>query len=136
MALSVTKSEVKADEKLAAFQKNRDRDEFQVEMDGEVGSLVSQWLAVEDPKAKAEDRKVPEHGKAKVAELARPKARYHVDPDDKNAFKDVLRRSGTLHKVEMVFLYPEGMSREPVDEKTGKAAVTVTVAPRSPKRTH
>lgn len=130
--LTVTKSDIAADEKLHTSDKSRERDEFQKEMDAEVKTLVDQWLAAE----KITDGKVPEAGKAKVAEVARPKTRYHVSPDDKSAFKDVLRRAATLHKVEVVFLYPDGMSREPVDEKTGRAAVTVTVGPRSAKRAH
>jgi len=135
MALQITKSDVAADEELTRNTVSRDRDEFQKEMDGEVGSLVGQWLDAEKvPAGKLDDRKRPEDGKAKVAESSRPRARYHVNPDDKTEFKDVLRRAGTLHKVEVVFLYPKGQRTETVDEKSGKAAVTITVAPRSVKR--
>jgi hypothetical protein len=130
MALTVTKSDVAPDEKLAVSTKSRERDDFQKEMDEEVKGLVKGWLESE----KITDGKVPEQGKAKIKETARPKARYHVAPDDKSAFKDVLRRAGTLHQVEIVFLYPEGQSREPVDPKTGKAAVTVTVGPKKPQK--
>jgi hypothetical protein len=133
--MQITKSNVAAEEKLTTATKSRERDAFQVEMDGEVAGLVKGWLAAE----KITDGKPPEPGKAKVAEVNRPKARYHVAPDDKNAFKDILRRAATLHKVEAVFLYPldadgHPTSREPVDEGTGKAAVTVTVGPRKPAK--
>lgn len=135
MALEITKSIVAADEELNRNTVTRDRDDFQKEMDGEVGTLVSQWLDAEKvPPGKLEDRKRPEDGAAKISEGKRPRARYHVGPTDKTEFKDVLRRAGTLHKVEVVFLYPKGLTREPVDEKTGKAAVTITVAPRSAQR--
>jgi hypothetical protein len=141
--VEITKSNVAADEKLATATKSRERDEFQKEMDAEIAALVKGWLAAEDPqnKVKAEDRKPPEDGKATVTEGKRPKARYHVAPDDKSAFKDVLRRAATLHKVEAVFLYPldadgHPTTREPVDAKTGKAAVTLTVGPRKATRTH
>jgi len=138
MAITVTKSQVTAEEKLAPFTKNHDRDEFQREMDGEIAALVRQWLDAEKvPPAKpGETRPIPAEGAVKVSEDKRPKARYHVDPKDKNAFKDVLRRAGTINKVEVVFLYPAGSTKDPVDEKTGKAAVTLTVGPRSTKRVH
>jgi len=134
-APQITKSDVSNTETLAVSTKNRDRDAFQKEMDAEIKALVDQWLAAEKVS------EVPEEGKAKVKVGTRPKARYHVSPEDKAPFKDVLRRAGTINKVELVFLYPVGpdgkpLTREPVDEKTGKVAVTLTLGPRSAKRAH
>jgi hypothetical protein len=129
-AIEITKSEVPEDEELIVVQKNRDRDDFQKEMDAEVKTLVDGWLLAEG----ITDGTIPAEGKATLAENQRPKVRYHVNPKEKGPFKEVLRRAATLHKVEVVFLYPKGMHTEPVNERTGKAGVVVTVGPRSTKR--
>src|SRR6266571_1865204 len=87
-APQITKSDVSDTETLAVSTKSRDRDAFQKEMDAEIKALVGQWLAAEKVS------EVPEEGKAKVKVGARPKARYHVSPEDKTPFKDVLRWAG------------------------------------------
>lgn len=115
MALSVAKVKVTQDETLQPGRKGRDtsRDEFQVEMDKEVGQLAATWRDMaEDP--------------ATVPQDERPRARFAVAPEDKAEFKDVLRRAGRLHKVEPAFY------ADATDAK-GRAVVTFTLRPPSPK---
>lgn len=103
--------------------KSRERDETQKNLDAEIGGLVAEWnKAAESKKVKRDT----------IAEAARPRKRFYVDPEHKSELKRMLRRSGVLHKVEIVFMYPKGKTTELVNDK-GLSVITLTAGPVKPK---
>jgi len=69
------------------LQAGRERDEFQVQIDKDVASLKAKTAAAKWP----------------TPEPTKLFHRYVVGADDKSALKAVIRRAGTLHKVEALF---------------------------------
>src|SRR5215472_1962670 len=98
MAITLKDNPAEDKQDVAAVARSRARDDFQKNIDGTVGGMVTEWKANGSPAPTVDD-----NGLAHLSP-GMPTYRYTITKDERNAMKGVVRRAAHLHKVGVFWL--------------------------------